>query len=182
MKIRQKKRLTFCVEGNICVVKTTFLQRIANKTLELCDLVEIVPKPIFKWQDVCPNHFNILDAFYTEPKRYAYTFQNYVFVIRYIMERDSATGIKPLRLLERSVFSDRNVFVRAVHEANWMNEMEIRIYDSWFELVVSCLPKLIPDSFIYLRASPDTCHKRMMLCKRYEEGGVTLQHSFRDPR
>ncbi|MCI64025.1 deoxycytidine kinase, partial [Trifolium medium] len=30
----QKKRLTFCVEGNISVGKTTFLQRIANETIE----------------------------------------------------------------------------------------------------------------------------------------------------
>ena len=36
-----------------------------------------------------------------------------------------------LRLLERSVFSDRMVFVRAVHEAKWLSEMELSIYDSW---------------------------------------------------
>lgn len=68
------------------------------------------------------------------------------------------------------------VFVRAVHEAKWMNEMEISIYDSWFDPVVSSLPGLIPDAFIYLRASPDTCHKRMMLRKRSEEGGVSLEY------
>lgn len=66
--------------------------------------------------------------------------------------------------------------MRAVHEANWMNEMEISIYDSWFDPVVSTLPGLIPDGFIYLRASPDTCHKRMMLRKRTEEGGVSLEY------
>ena len=60
----QKKRLTFCVEGNISVGKTTFLQRIANETIELRDLVEVVPEPISKWQDVGPDHFNILDAFH----------------------------------------------------------------------------------------------------------------------
>ncbi|GAB4844801.1 hypothetical protein Ancab_038189 [Ancistrocladus abbreviatus] len=172
----QKKRITFCVEGNISVGKTTFLQRIANETLELRDLVEIVPEPINKWQDVGPDHFNILDAFYHEPERYAYTFQNYVFVTRVMQERESSAGIKPLRLMERSVFSDRMVFVRAVHEAKWMNEMEISIYDSWFDPVVSSLPGLIPDGFIYLRASPDTCHKRMMLRKRAEEGGVSLDY------
>lgn len=171
-----KKRLTFCVEGNISVGKTTFLQRIANETLELRDLVEVVPEPISKWQDVGPDHFNILDAFYAEPQRYAYTFQNYVFVTRVMQERESAGGVKPLRLMERSVFSDRMVFVRAVHEANWMNEMEISIYDSWFDPVVSCLPGLIPDGFIYLRASPDTCHKRMKLRRRAEEGGVSLDY------
>lgn len=172
----QKKRLTFCVEGNISVGKTTFLQRIANETLELQDLVEIVPEPIDKWQDIGPDHFNILDAFYAEPERYAYTFQNYVFVTRVMQEKESSSGLKPLRLMERSVFSDRMVFVRAVHEANWMNEMEISIYDSWFDPVVSSLPGLIPDAFIYLRASPDTCHKRMMLRKRTEEGGVSLEY------
>ena len=108
-KPAQKKRLTFCVEGNISVGKTTFLQRIANETLELRDLVEIVPEPINKWQDVGPDHFNILDAFYAEPQRYAYTFQNYVFVTRVMQERESSGGIKPLRLMERSVFSDRMV-------------------------------------------------------------------------
>ncbi|KAL8257164.1 hypothetical protein R6Q59_029205 [Mikania micrantha] len=174
--VPQKKRLTFCVEGNISVGKSTFLQRIANETLELQDLVEIVPEPIDKWQDVGPDHFNILDAFYAEPERYAYTFQNYVFVTRVMQEKESSSGMKPLRLMERSIFSDRMVFVRAVHEANWMNEMEISIYDSWFDPVVSSLPGLIPDAFIYLRASPDTCHKRMMLRKRAEEGGVSLEY------
>lgn len=108
-KPAQRKRLTFCVEGNISVGKTTFLQRIANETLELRDLVEVVPEPIAKWQDIGPDHFNILDAFYAEPQRYAYTFQNYVFVTRVMQERESAGGIKPLRLMERSVFSDRMV-------------------------------------------------------------------------
>ncbi|KAI5356022.1 Hypothetical predicted protein [Prunus dulcis] len=176
VKHTQKKRLTFCVEGNISVGKTTFLQRIANETLELRDLVEVVPEPINKWQDVGPDHFNILNAFYAEPQRYAYTFQNYVFVTRLMQERESSGGIKPLRLMERSVFSDRMVFVRAVHEAKWMNEMEISIYDSWFDPVVSSLPGLIPDGFIYLRASPDTCHKRMKLRQRAEEGGVSLEY------
>ncbi|GFP81409.1 deoxycytidine kinase [Phtheirospermum japonicum] len=172
----RKKRITLCVEGNISVGKSTFLQRIANETLELRDLVEVVPEPIDKWQNIGPDHFNILDAFYAEPERYAYTFQNYVFVTRVMQERESSGGVKPLRLMERSVFSDRMVFVRAVHEAKWMNEMEISIYDSWFDPVVSSLPGLIPDGFIYLRASPDTCHKRMMMRKRTEEGGVSLDY------
>ncbi|CAN6881974.1 unnamed protein product [Brassica oleracea var. botrytis] len=77
------------------------------------------------------------DAFYSDPQRYAYTFQNYVFVTRLIQEKESAFGVKPLRLMERSVF------VRAVHEAKWMNEMEISIYDCWFDPVVSALPGLV---------------------------------------
>ncbi|KAJ7982755.1 Deoxycytidine kinase [Quillaja saponaria] len=82
----QRRQLTFCVEGNISVGKSTMLQRLYD-TIELCDLVEVAPEPINKWQDVGPDHFNILDAFYAEPQRYAYTFQNYVFVSRVMQER-----------------------------------------------------------------------------------------------
>ena len=46
-------------------------------------------------------------------------------------EEGSCRGDRPLRLLERSVFSDRMVFVRAVHEARWMDDMELAVYDSW---------------------------------------------------
>ncbi|KAG0542376.1 hypothetical protein BDA96_02G098200 [Sorghum bicolor] len=176
MQSTRDKRITFCVEGNISVGKSTFLQKIAYETVELRDLVEIVPEPVSKWQDIGPDHFNILGAFYAEPQRYAYTFQNYVFVTRLMQEKESSGGIKPLRLVERSIFSDRMVFVRAVHEANWLNGMELSIYDSWFDPVLASLPGLIPDGFIYLRATPDTCHKRMMLRSRAEEGSVTLQY------
>ncbi len=36
-------------------------------------------------------------------------------------ERESVTTPRPVRLLERSIFSDRMVFVRAVCEAKWMD-------------------------------------------------------------
>lgn len=173
---RQKKKVTICVEGNISVGKSTFLQKIANERIELRDLVEIVPEPVGKWKDVGPEHFNLLDAFYSEPERYAYTFQNYVFATRLMQEQETAKGVKPLRLMERSIFSDRLVFVRAVHEAKWMSELELRIYESWFDPFISALPGLVPDGFIYLRASPDTCLQRLHMRNRPEERGVTLEY------
>ena len=46
----------------------------------------------------------------------------------------------------------------------------------WFDPVVSVLPGLVPDGFIYLRASPDTCHRRLQLRKRAEENNVSLDY------
>ena len=37
-----------------------------------------------------------------------------------------------MRLLERSVWSDRMVFVRAVRDAEWMSDLELKLYDSWW--------------------------------------------------
>ena len=41
-------------------------------------------------------------------------------------------------------------------------------------MVTSVLPSLVPDGFIYLRAEPKLCKKRMTQRARSEEGGVEL--------
>jgi len=101
---------------------------------------------------------NLLDAFYRDPKRHAYAFQSYVFLTRVLQERDSrglpalppppptplaanataaAAPLPPppsfhrVRLLERSVFSDRLVFVRAVRAEGWLGEAEVAVYDAY---------------------------------------------------
>ncbi len=48
---------------------------------------QVVPEPVDQWQSVGENGDNVLDAFYKEPQRYAYTFQNYVFVTRMMQVR-----------------------------------------------------------------------------------------------
>lgn len=65
--------------------------------------------------------------------------------------KDSEGCAAPLRLLERSVFSDRMVFVRAVHEARWLSEMELSIYDSWYRCSSISRPHsfMIEDMIVY---------------------------------
>ena len=46
------------------------------------DSIAIVPEPVGTWQNLEGGGGNILDAFYQQPERYAYTFQNYVFLTR----------------------------------------------------------------------------------------------------
>ena len=40
-----------------------------------------------KWQNVDGKGGNMLDEFYSNPQRFAYTFQNYVFVTRVMQVR-----------------------------------------------------------------------------------------------
>lgn len=49
--------------------------------------VQVVPEPVDKWQDIGDGHHNVLKAFYETPERFAYTFQNYVFVTRMMQVR-----------------------------------------------------------------------------------------------
>ncbi len=52
--------------------------------------MQVVPEPVDKWQDTDgtgQGNSNILEAFYKNPERYAYTFQNYVFLTRMMQVR-----------------------------------------------------------------------------------------------
>lgn len=69
---------------------------------------------------------------------------NVILNLQQIMQRQQTLGVplqekesskkmahQPYRLLERSVFSDRMVFVESLKDSNYMSEMELTIYDSW---------------------------------------------------
>jgi len=46
----------------------------------------VAPEPVWRWQNVGGttghNGHNLLDKFYNDKERYAYTFQNYIFFTR----------------------------------------------------------------------------------------------------
>jgi deoxyadenosine/deoxycytidine kinase len=168
-------RVKLAVEGNIGAGKSTFLDVLCDGTLELQDIIEIVPEPVDEWQKVETGEqspVNLLDQFYKDPKRYAYAFQHYVLLTRMQKDRNARSSVKPLQILERSIFSDRMVFVRAMHEAGFLGDLELSIYDSWFSMQIGQDRALTPDGFIYLKARPETCIKRLRNRNRSEEAGV----------
>lgn len=136
------KEITLCVEGNIGVGKTTFLREIlAPGDSSLEDLVNLIPEPVNLWQHVerpdgNGQGFNILDEFYKNPNRYAYTFQHFVFMTRFIQEKNTQQSGFPLRVIERSVFSDKNVFTEALRESGWLSELEYSLYHAWFAPII----------------------------------------------
>ena len=63
------------LEGNIGAGKSTFL-KILGEEFDL----EIVPEPTDKWQKIGDD--NLLNLFYKDTSRWAYTFQSYAFISR----------------------------------------------------------------------------------------------------
>lgn len=54
-------------------------------TASLILLLQVVHEPVEQWQSVRTvegDTLNLLDKFYSNPPKYAYTFQNYVFMSR----------------------------------------------------------------------------------------------------
>lgn len=160
----------FIIEGNIGAGKTTFL-RIMQKYLN----VQVVFEPLDKWQSVGGTE-NLLQKFYEDTSRWAYTFQTYAFVTRVLAQEEAAKKATfPIAVLERSVFSDRYCFAKNCFELGKMNALEWKLYQEWFSWLVETYT-VKPSGFIYLQTNPQVCHKRSAKRARSEDMGVAYDY------
>src|SRR3989339_352860 len=159
----------FVVEGNIGAGKSTFL-RLMGQQLN----AELAFEPHEAWQNI--EGENLLDAFYKDGKRWAYTFQTYAFITRVIsVEQHARLTQHPFLLVERSVFADRYCFAQNAHEIGLMNDLEWALYKDWFSwFVENRVDK--PHGFIYLRTDPRICFERLTKRNRFEEKLVELDY------
>jgi len=161
---------SYIVEGNIGAGKSTFL-RLLKEQLGL----HIMYEPHDAWQKVGGEH-NLLEAFYQQMPRWAYTFQSYAFVSRVRAEqKDAAACESPVRIIERSVWSDRYCFAKNCHESGQMNALEWKLYQEWFSWLMSNYVAL-PKGFIYLQADPTVCYQRLKKRNRSEEKEVPIAY------
>lgn len=162
-------KISLVVEGNIGAGKSTFL-RLLNTYLDIQPVFE----PHQKWQNV--DGENLLDKFYKDTNRWAYTFQTYAFVSRVIEHANSLkSATKSVLVLERSVFSDRYCFAKNSFEMGVMNSLEWQLYKEWFAWLVYQYATL-PTGFIYLQTDPNICYDRMKVRSRSEESTVSLEY------
>lgn len=156
----------FSVEGNIGTGKSSFLE-IINRYFSG---VQIMKEPIEKWTKVgndCDN--NLLDLFYNDPKRWAYSFQTRCSFTK-AMEYDNLAA--PVVFTERSWLSDRYVFTETLHEMNMMSKIELEMHNDWFNWLLKKTPRI--DAIIYLRASPNICFDRLIHRNRSEEASMNF--------
>jgi deoxyadenosine/deoxycytidine kinase len=163
------QKISLTLEGNIGAGKSTFL-RILGSHLN----AQLVFEPHQRWQNVGGE--NILDHFYRDTKRWAYTFQTYAFFTRTKeQKRQWEHMTQPMQVLERSVYSDRYCFARNCAEAGLMTPLEWSLYQEWFAWLTTTYA-VKPSGFIYLRTDPEVCHKRLLKRARFEEAAVSLDY------
>lgn len=170
LQSKQNAVKSFIVEGNIGAGKSTFL-RLIGQALD----VQIVYEPHEKWQDV-NGAGNLLDNFYADTKRWAYTFQSYAFITRVLEQEESVKkATHPVQILERSIYSDRYCFAKNCYQMGTMSALEWKLYQEWFSWLSRDYVKK-PDGFIYLKTDPEVCYKRLIKRSRSEEKAVSLEY------
>jgi deoxyadenosine/deoxycytidine kinase len=153
------------VEGEIGAGKTELVKAIAGalsaRGLNTCTILE----PVDKWKEI-----GILQLFYGDPRRYAYSFQTYVYATR-IMAIAAAIAANPsadVYILERSPATDL-IFMEL--QRDLAEPAELQMYKTWCEAWRLMLPiDLARARILYLKTSLGCCMARV--AARCREGEV----------
>jgi len=159
------------IEGNIGSGKTTLgneLMKFMNSESKTEDCLMFSEKV----------HDTFLNAFYGNPKRYAFAFQMYMLTTRLYQIDEGfrqARENKKLVLLDRGAVGD-TLFALTSHSLKSMDDQDLNIYQSVCkERLPSTLSSKV-DVVVYLDVDPAECHRRMNLRNRDSEGGVPLSY------
>ena len=155
------------IEGNIASGKTTLIEFLKAK---LGDKIEFFPEPIEKWKDF--NGLNLLQLMYEDPKKYSFHLQSYIQETMFEIQIKNSTF--PIKITERSLLSERFVFIQYLKSTNLISELEYNILNNWFELLNTLVPKV--DEIIYVRTQPEEVYKQLKLRNRIEEKSVELSY------
>ena len=172
MKLSHDGFKSLIVEGNIGAGKSTFL-KIMAQYLDINPVFE----PHEKWQQIgSAKGENLLDKFYKDTQRWAYTFQTYAFVSR-VVEQEANMKKYPNKanVMERSVYSDRYCFAKNCFEMGLITDLEWELYKQWFAWLVENYT-VKPNGFIYLQLDPEISYSRLLKRSRKEEVGVSLDY------
>lgn len=108
---------------------------------------------------------------YKNTKNFAYPFQTYVLLTllqNHLLETD-----KKIKLMERSIFSMKNIFTNKMVADQCISSACASILDQWFEWLKN---KISVDLIIYLRTSPELCFERLQKRARSEELTVSCDY------
>ncbi|XP_068424025.1 thymidine kinase 2, mitochondrial isoform X2 [Clinocottus analis] len=158
------KKAVICIEGNIACGKTTCL-----KYFKESSNIEVLTEPVHKWRNV--RGHNLLALMYRDPERWGLALQTYVQLT--MLERHTAAMTAPVRMIERSIFSAKYIFVENLFRSGKMPEVDYIVLSEWFDWITRNVS--IPvDLIVYLQTSPQTCHERLKRRGREEEKVIPL--------
>ena len=144
------------VEGQIGVGKTTI-----GELLEARYGI-----PLFR-ELTRDSTLQLLDRFYADKRRWAFTLQVHFLNERFRMIKDifrNGGG-----LLDRSIYGDR-IFADLLHDDGDMTDEEFETYETLLENMLEHAQK--PDLLVYLDCSVDTAMERIRRRNRGLEGGI----------
>ena len=166
---RHNRPFTVTVEGNIGSGKSTFLKLFRRWS----DLVKILPEPVDAWQNL--NGHNLLEHMYKQPGCWSLSFQIFA-QLTFVMNHTTKVD-RPIKMMERSVYSAKNCFVEN-HKLNGVIvDHELEVLNAYYDFFVTSEGVDIEvDLIIYLRTDPEVAFERLKKRNRGEEQLIPIEY------
>jgi len=133
---------TVVVEGNVGAGKSTFVEILSREDARISP----VPEPVGAWQNVSGTGVNLLDLMFRDGKRWSGAFQLVSTLSRLGVATDLVNETKPVRIMERSIFSERYCFLEFMRQSNQLSKPEYSLMDRWFQFASKYYKKYVqPD-------------------------------------
>ncbi|KAJ8400447.1 hypothetical protein AAFF_G00395710 [Aldrovandia affinis] len=162
----EEKKLVICIEGNIASGKTTCLDYFSKASD-----IEVLTEPVSKWRNV--QGHNPLGLMYQDPTRWGLTLQTYVQLT--MLDRHLCTTPAPVRMMERSIYSAKYIFVENLYRSGKMPDVDFVVLSEWFDWITQNIS--IPvDLIVYLQTTPETCFARLKERCREEEKMIPMEY------
>ena len=163
------RRMRILLEGNIGAGKST-----VGRTLKASGLFDFIEEPVNEWKNDFAS--NMLDVFYRDMNRWAFTFQLVTFITRKKTWKDILSFTDhPCVILERSIFTDRYVFAPNLYHLGVINDDEWQVYCRLWEFVADN-NDIEPDCVLYLRTPAEVCLERIRKRGRGEEVDIDFNY------
>ena len=170
----------FSVEGNIGAGKSTIIEHLKKYTkfIHGKDVI-FIDEPVQEWQTVKDKSGKtMLELFYTNPSKYAFSFQTMALLSRLTAIRDAietekrSSEPRPI-VTERSLHTDKHVFATMLFDSGKIEDINYQIYLSWFDAFIQECPI---DLVVYVKTDPVICQERIGKRLREGEEGIPLEY------
>ena len=165
----ENQRTMYLLEGNIGAGKTSL-----GNVLKASSHFEFLEEPVDTWRAGFAG--NLFEMFYSDMPRWSFTFQIMAFTTRAktwseILEKVTGDQV----VLERSIYTDRNVFAKNLYAVGAMNDSEWQVYQQLWEFLAQNYCEK-PDKILYLRTPAELCLERIKMRGRDEEQQMPLDY------
>ncbi len=157
----------FTIEGNIGAGKSTFLNQVKDKYSNNPRIL-FLDEPVELWQSIRDKFgVSMLQKFYSDPKKYSFSFQMMAFVSRTAILRKALEENKNCIIVsERCAYTDKHIFASMLYADDMMEDVEFQIYNTWFDEFAI---KQVNEVFM-MSTRPEISHERVI--KRSRTGEV----------
>ena len=130
--------IVISLDGNIGAGKSTLLEAIRHAMPD----VEVVLEPVGLWSTLTDEKGkSLLELFYEDKRRWAYTFQNFALLSRAKALTETIVSTKKTVIItERSPLTDRFVFAEMLRGSGDLTELEWTLYLRWYDSFTKDIP------------------------------------------